>query len=381
MTTTTNPPAPRRTLLLLCTTTGYQTRMFADAAARLGIDVVFGSDRCHVLDDPWQDGALPLRFEELDASVRTILDYAATHPLSGIIALGDRPTPVAARACAALRLPSHPAAAADLCRDKSGSRETLRAAGLNINIPAAVRFAISDDPTICASAAESDVGFPCVLKPLALSGSRGVIRADDPAQFVAAFERIRALLRSADVQVLREPSSGFIQAETFIPGNEVAVEAVMQRGSLRVLAIFDKPGPMDGPFFEETIYVTPSRLSAQSQHRIQCALQDSVHALGLFHGPIHAEFRINDAGVWPLEIAARPIGGLCARALRFHFSENAKDAPVPLEELLVRLSMDEDVSSAIRETAASGVMMLPIPSAGSFEEVRGVEAALAVSGI
>ena len=218
-----------------------------------------------------------------------------------------------------------------------------------------------------------------MLKPLALSASRGVIRADTPEEFVRAFERIRTLLKSPEVGVLREETSNFIQVETYIDGAEIAVEAIVDRGRLRVLAIFDKPDPLTGPFFEETIYVTPSRMSRERQQEIVETLALAADALGLYHGPVHAELRINPAGIWMMEVAARSIGGLCSRALRFEIP--LVDKEVSLEELLIRLMLGLDVSRIYRENAASGVMMIPIPEAGFYQETQGIDEARAVSGI
>ncbi len=357
-----------RRLLLLCTTTGYQTRAFAEAAAGLGVEVVFGTDRCHVLEDPWGDGALALRFEDARRSAGVIVDYARANPLDGVVAVGDRPTPTAAWACQALGFLHNSPEAAEACRDKYQSRERLRAAGLRV--PAFRRFLLDDDPRAIAR----EVEFPCVLKPLALSASRGVIRADTREEFVAAFERVRALLRSRDVQVLREETSNFIQVERFIPGREVALEGLLERGRLKVLALFDKPDPLDGPFFEETLYVTPSRLPVETQKEIVAAVGQACKALGLSHGPLHAELRLNREGPWVLEVAARSIGGLCARALRFEGGRT-------LEELIIRQALGEDVSGSVREGAAAGVMMIPIAQAGIYESVEGVQAAEETPGV
>lgn len=354
--------APRKRLLLLCATTGYQTRAFVEAAARLGLEVVFGTDRCQVLEDPWQDGALPLRFENARESAAQIVDYARKNRLDAIVALGDRPTPTAAWACQELGLVHNLPEAAEACRDKYQSRQRLHAAGLRV--PTFARFQLDDNP----QAAASRVEFPCVLKPLALAASRGVIRADTPEQFVSAFERIRSLLRSPDVQVLREETSNFIQGERFIPGREVAVEALLERGRLKVLALFDKPDPLEGPLFEETLYVTPSRLGADAQEQIFAAVAQAANALGLCQGPLHAELRLNAEGPWILEVAARSIGGLCSRALRF-------DSGMSLEELIIRQALGMDVSGISRESNAAGVMMIPIPQAGIYERVDGLEAA------
>ena len=372
-----NNAATKKRLLILCTTTGYQTRAFVEAAEKLGLDVVFGNDRCHVLEDPWQDGALPLRFEDPENSARQIVEYARGARIDGIVSLGDRPTPTAARASQALKLPHHPPEAADICRDKYLSRERLRAAGLNV--PAFTRFSFDSDPREILSRRNDAINFPCVLKPLALSASRGVIRADSPQEFVSAFGQIKALLRSPDVQVMREGTSHFIQVESYIEGAEIAVEGLLDRGRLQVLAIFDKPDPLTGPYFEETIYVTPSRLKTETQSAVIETLERAAHALELFHGPLHAELHLNSRGNWILEVAARSIGGLCSRALRFT-SPDFGDF-ISLEELIIRLALGHDIRDVYREEVASGVMMIPIPQAGIFEQAEGVEEALETTGV
>ena len=367
----------RQRLLLLCTTTGYQSRAFVEAAEKLGLAVVFATDRCHVLEDPWQDGALPLRFEDPEAGARKIAEYARTNPVAALVPIGDRPTSSAARACRALGLLSHPPEAADACRDKYRSRERLRQAGLNV--PGFSRFPVDADPRRLLAADAVPLPPPWVLKPLALSASRGVIRADATEEFVRAFERIRALLRTPEVGVLREETSHFIQVESYVEGAEIAVEGIVDRGRLRILAIFDKPDPLVGPFFEETIYVTPSRLAAETQQHVIQTLGRAVQALGLHHGPLHAELRINREGVWVIEVAARPIGGLCSRALQFRIP--LVDDNVSLEELLIRLALGQDVSRIYRENAAAGVMMIPILHAGFYQETQGVDEARATPGI
>ncbi len=364
-------------LLILCTTTGYQTRAFAEAADRMGLSLVFGTDRCHVLEDPWRDGALALRFQDPEASARQVVEYARANPVDAIVALGDRPTPTAARACEALGLRFHPPEAVDACRDKYLSRQRLRAAGLSV--PAFVRYDLDRDPHELLASSAPPVGFPCVLKPLALSASRGVIRADNAEQFANAFQRIKALLLRPEVRAMREATSDFIQVEAYVEGTEVAVEGLMDRGRMTVVAIFDKPDSLVGPFFEETLYVTPSRLEAEAQAGVLETLEAASRALGLFHGPLHAEFRINAEDVTVLEVAARSIGGLCSRALRF-------DAPgvketVSHEELLIRLALGHDIRSIRRQAAASGVMMIPIREAGVFEEAQGVETARETPGV
>lgn len=363
-------------VMIVCSTTGYQTRAYRDAAASMGLEIAFGSDRCHVLDDPWRDGAVALRFEDPEESARRIVDYARSHPLNAIVPLGDRTVSTAARACQALGLPSHPPEAADICRDKFGSRQRLREAGLNI--PKFARYPLTEDPRQIA-----DIEFPCVLKPLSLSGSRGVIRANNREEFVSSFERIRALLRSPDVQVMREAASEHIQVENYIEGAEIAVEGFVERGAASILAIFDKPDPLDGPFFEETIYVTPSRLPREMQEEVTKTVERAVQALGLFQGPFHAELRVNSKGAWPLEVAARSIGGLCARALRF--SSPALGGEAPLEKLVIALALGQPLGLPVqpvhREECAAGVMMIPIEKGGIFLGVEGLDEARATPGV
>jgi biotin carboxylase len=360
--------SPKR-LLLLTSKLGYQTRSFAQAAQRLGAGVLFGTDRCHRLDDPWGDAAIPLDFDDPAAAAETIAHQAEKTPIHAVLALGDHPTLAAAHAAARLGLRFHSVDAVENCGTKLRQREVLSAAGL----PVPEFFAFRLDESIDQASAKAK--FPCVLKPLALAASQGVIRANDAAEFQAAARRIRALVESPRIQASRRGDLDCLLIEKYISGKEVAVEGLVSSGKLRVLAIFDKPDPLEGPFFEETIYVTPSRLPAAAQIAIRECAERSVAALGLAYGPIHAEFRVNERGPWVLEIQPRPIGGLCARALRFGPNRAG------LEELLVRHALNLPGADWQRETAASGVMMIPVPKSGIFESVKGIEAALTTPSI
>jgi len=359
-------------VLLLATTTGYQTRMFAAAAAARGVEIVYATDRCDHLDDPWGDGAVPVRFHEEWRSVEVVLKALASRPVSGVLVVGDRPTVLAAHLTRQFGLPGHPPEAAAAARDKRVSRDRLKAAGLPVPdylvVPA----------TIDPSTLLPGVTYPVVLKPTVLSGSRGVIRADDALSFVTAFDRVRRLLASPDVRELHDSESEVIQIESYIPGAEYAIEGVLEHGKLQTLAIFDKPDPLEGPFFEESIYVTPSRADAGVQQQITEAARRAATAIGLHHGPVHAECRVNERGVYILEVAARPIGGLCAGALRF---VAPGEPSIGLEQLLLRHAMGESVSAWTREVEASAVMMVPIPRSGVFRGVTGVDEAKAVAGI
>jgi biotin carboxylase len=361
-------------VLLLATTTGYQIRAFGEAAERLGVDLVFATDRCHMLDDPWMDRAVPVRFHDERSSVTAVLEAARSRPIDGVLAVGDQPTVVAALVNEALGLPGHPSFAAAAARNKLATRERLRSAGLAV--PAFAQYSLSVDPHLLASS----VTFPAVVKPLALSGSRGVMRVNDQEEMVTAYYRLRSLLQSADVRAEHNSAHEFVLVEEFIPGREFAIEGVMNHGSLHVLAVFDKPDPLDGPFFEETIYVTPSRLLQSEQRLLTNTIARATGALGLRHGPIHAECRINERGAFVLEVAARPIGGLCARALRFVQSADPI-VEVSLEELLLRHALGEWSTTWRREHLASGVMMIPIPRRGVFRGVSGLDGARSVPGI
>jgi biotin carboxylase len=359
--------APR--LVLLGSKLGYQTRSFADAAHRLGVDVIIGSDRCHQLDDPWADGAVALQFDKPETAAGTLIESLGGRAVDGILALGDRQTATAAHAADELGLPYNALGAVENCRGKLRQRKVLRSAGLPL--PDFFDFHVDDDREDVLAR----VRFPCVLKPLRLSASQGVIRANDPAEFRAAASRIAKLLASAEVQVTREPGLDRILVEAYIPGTEVAVEGLLSGGQLRVLAIFDKPDLLEGPFFEESIYTTPSRLPEDVRNRIRDCAASTVRALGLTEGPVHAEFRVNDSGPWVLEVAPRPIGGLCSRVLRFG-SER-----ILLEELLVRHAVGLPGADLEREDSAAGVMMVPVPASGVLEEVGGESEAAAVPGI
>jgi biotin carboxylase len=370
-----------RRVLLLATTTGYQTRAFGDAAERLGVDLVFATDRCNVLDDPWQDAALAIRFHHEGAAIEAIARAAVEKPIDGVLAVGDRPSIIAAAACEVLNLPWHPLTAVTIARSKRLTRERLRDAGL----PAPWFRSID----LCADPRSLlPVDFPCVVKPVALTGSRGVMRANDEPALVAAFNRLRSIVKAPDIRGERSGIHDTAVVEGFIAGREFAVEGLMTAGRLRILAIFDKPDPLDGPFFEETIYVTPSSAPSSDQAAIISAVTQAVEAIGLRHGPIHAECRLNLEGVFVLEVAARPIGGLCARVLRFIEEEaglKARTTPeasaISFEELLLRHAIGQNVTRYEREQGASAVMMIPIPRRGVLRGVAGIDQARAVRGI
>jgi len=355
-----------RVLLLLPTTT-YRAPDFLDAAEKLGVDVTVASEEPSTMEALNPAGLLALDFADPHSSARRVVQFARTYPIAAVVGVDEDTAVVAAAISRALGLPSNPPEAASASRDKALLRRLLDAAG--VPNPKSRIFALSGDPVEAARG----VSYPCVLKPTFLAASRGVIRADDPASFVAAWHRIARILREPDVTARGGRSAEEILIEDFVPGAEVAVEGMLTKGSLEVLAVFDKPDPLDGPFFEETIYVTPSRRPEPSLVEVEKVVSSGCRALGLSDGPVHAELRMTPIGPSVIELAARSIGGLCSRTLKF-------GAGMSLEELILRHALGVQDRSP-RDPRAAGVMMIPIPRAGRLEGVAGLEAAKAVPDV
>ena len=347
-------------ILLLLPTATYRAADFVTAAARLGVDVVVGSEHRQALAGPMGDRAVVVPLAGGDAALDAIAALHDRTPLDAVLAVDDQGVVVAATAAQRLGLRHNPPNAVAATRDKAAMRERLAAASL----PQPAYRIVAHGADIASAATQ--VGYPCVVKPVSRSASQGVIRVDDAIQAAAAGIRIRAIVGDGPEPLL---------VERFVPGAEVAVEGLLLGGRLEVLAVFDKPDPMDGPFFEETIYVTPSRQPASVLADLEATVARAAAALGLREGPVHAELRIGTAGaLMILELAARSIGGLCARALRF-------GAGVSLEEVIIRHALGLGLDGLARETQASGVMMLPIRSAGVLDRVSGQERALAIEGV
>jgi len=337
------------------------------AAARLGVEVVVGSNQRQAIAAFAPAATLAVDFRDPERGAAQIRAFAEKRPLVAIVGTDDETQLLAARASQALGLPHNPPEAVAACANKYAMRRRLAAAGLPS--PFFRLFARDDDPAKAAAA----VPYPCVLKPLALAASRGVIRADDESAFAAAFRRICAILDAPDVAPLGE-AARHILVEGYMSGPEVAVEGLLMGGELAVLALFDKPDPLEGPYFEETIYVTPSRHARTEQGAIIAATARAAAALGLREGPVHAELRLCDDGPRVIEVAARSIGGLCSRTLEF-------GAGLSLEDVILRHALRRNDVVTERAGGAAGVMMIPIPAAGTLRRVDGIKAARAVPGI
>jgi biotin carboxylase len=350
-------------VLLLLPTAGYRNVDFLAAAKNLGVDIISVANYCHRLAPLW--GMSPIQsvpFDQPEAALKQLQVALGRNP-DAVLAVDDSGLDLAALLRAYLHLPGNTPEAVRRTRDKLAFRKLLQGAGLSC--PQFVSLG-NDEPE---TALPPPLRFPVVVKARRLSASRGVIRANTPQEYARAVRRVRQIQAEAD----RDAAGLGLVIEEFITGREYALEGLLQNASLRVLALFDKPDPLDGPYFEETLYVTPSRLPRATQIEIAQAVQRACELAGLTEGPIHAEMRVNPEGVWLLEVAARSIGGLCARALRHALG-------MSLEELILRHALAFSMPQVeLRE--ASGVMMIPIPRRGIFQGVHGLSAALALDGI
>ncbi|TLY21165.1 MAG: ATP-grasp domain-containing protein [Nitrospirae bacterium] len=354
-------------ILLLLPRTTYRAESFLEAAARLKLRVTVGCEDQDHRDHGAGYDRLTLNFRDAADCVRTAVGYAAEHPIQAILGVDDNTAILAAILSAALGLPHNSVESVSAARNKYRMRELLREHG--VPVPSFTVCSLHDDPLAIAKT----LRYPCVVKPV-LSASCGVIRADTPAEFTAAFHRVFALLRKLGLAAAADDSGRLLLVEDFVSGREVALEGLLTDGKLRVLALFDKPDPLDGPFFEETIYITPSRLPLAIQADIaQCAAH-AAEALGLREGPVHGEMRVNATGVWMIELAARSIGGRCSRTLRFA-------AGLSLEEVILRHALRMALPELNETPRPAGVMMLPIWKSGVLQEVRGQMDALAVPGV
>ena len=350
---------PVERVLLLATPNTYRAQSFSAAAKKLGVEILWGLDMPAALCSGWPN-VVALNLRDRAAAESEIVALGQRSSFAAVLALDDAASLAAADACEQLGLEHNAPAAALAARDKLVMREYLQAAGVR-------------GPDFCAYDLQTDavalaqrVVYPCVLKPTLLNGSRGVIRANSASEFVAAWARVCAIvLGSAGNHVL---------VEDYMPGAEVAVECLLTATGLQVLAVFDKPDALEGPFFEETIYVTPSRLADSVLVEVAAVTAAAAAALGLRTGPLHAELRINAAGVWPLELNARSIGGRCSSTVRLA-------SGVVLEELILLQAVGRALPPLRREEGSRGVMMIPIPADGMLRKVRGLAEARAVAGV
>lgn len=350
-------------ILLLLPAASYRNQDFLDAAAALGIEVISAADNCYRLAPSW--GLAPLLaipFDQPELAVPKVMQLLPEAP-DAVLAVDDAGLELAAILCQMWNLPGNPMAAVLLTRDKLEFRELLKQN--QFNCPQFHHLPDGADPAQVAT----QFTFPVVVKARRLSASRGIIRADNLQQLVQAVERVRHIQAVED----RDAAELGIIVESFIPGMEYALEGMLEQGKLRQLALFDKPDPLDGPFFEETLYVTPSRLPQPIQDDILATVERVCGLAGLVEGPIHAEMRVNNQGVWLLEVAARSIGGLCGRMLRHALG-------ISLEEVILRQALRLPLPE-IKSGGAAGVMMIPLPRRGIYLGTENLEVAKQVPGV
>ena len=354
-------------VLLLLPTTGYRNDDFIAAAKNLGIEIVAAANYCHRLAPSWGlPPIMALHFDQPERAADTVLrEIGGT--LDAVLAVDDSGVELAALLSERLGLPGNPAHAVRRVADKLAFRRLLRER--DFLCPEFHHLPTCEDPRSLLPGLK----FPVVVKARRLSGSRGVIRADDSEALVRVVNRVRAIQSRAD----RDAQALGLIVEDFIPGREYALEASLARGELTALALFDKPDPLDGPYFEETLYVTPSRLPGALQDRIHHEVARACRVAGLMTGPVHAEARVNEHGIWLLEIAARSIGGLCGRVLTHALG-------MSLEEMILRPLVDKPMPEPLApagEGGAAGVMMIPIPRRGIYHGLEGMAAAQSVPGV
>jgi len=339
-------------LLLLAPPGSYRTVAYLRAAERLGVEAVVASTGRHpLIGGP---GGLNLDLPDLDRSLQTLLDAAGATRFDAVVATDDLTVDLAGRVAAALGLRGNAPAAARLSRRKDLARQRLAEAGLPVPAHRVVDLRQPFPGQV------EGFKFPCVIKPLALSGSRGVIRADDPA----ALEAVRARVAAIAAQAPFPDERHHALLEAYLPGDEIAVEGLLEAGRLEVLALFDKPDPLHGPYFEETYYVTPSRHPPALQRRAAERVAAACRAYGLREGPVHAELRLHDGEAWLLEVAARTIGGECARLLDF-------GAGTGLETLVIARALGRPLTWS-PPAGGAGVLMLPTARGGILRRVEGV---------
>ena len=345
----------RDRVLVIAPHGSYRTAPFIKAAKQLNVDVLIASQGEHSIVSDYVQG-LHIDFKNEAQAIATILAEAKKQAFSGIIGTDDVTTELAAHVAEKLSLPHNDPQAVKIAQRKDLARLSLKKSG--------VKIPEFDLLTTTKSLSEQTihVDFPAVIKPVALSASRGVIRVNNKVELEQAVERVTTML--AEERQIDEAIREILLLEEFIPGKEVAIEAMLHNGELDVLAIFDKPDPLDGPFFEETYYITPTSFSENIQQEIKQTVLASCQAYGLNEGPIHAECRINEKGVWILEVAARTIGGMCGRLLSLGTGHS-------LEELVLLHAMGKRVEVKTIESAA-GVLMIPIPKAGILKRVEGL---------
>ena len=351
-------------ILLVAPPNSYRIGPYLSAAHELGMECLVVSQGEHALVSQLDQG-MHVDFSDPDQAVQKIRTRLQQLSVQGVIGTDDATIEIAAQLAARLGLRHNTPAAARLSRRKDLARQQQQQAGL----PVPDYWLIDRRQPLADQI--NPVHFPCVAKPVALSGSRGVIRANNPSDLQQILTRIGKILDQEGLA--DEYEQQHILIETFLHGPEVAFEGLLYDGELWPLALFDKPDPLEGPFFEETYYVTPSRHPPELIEKVRQRVAQACRAYGLREGPVHAECRLHDSDAWLLELASRTIGGQCARLIQFATGQS-------LESLILAHAAGSPPDVAMI-TGAAGVLMIPIEQSGILRRVEGIAEALRVTGI
>ncbi|WP_455201231.1 ATP-grasp domain-containing protein [Kaarinaea lacus] len=340
-------------ILLVAPPDSYRVAPYINAAKRLNTPIEVASNGEYSLINEIASG-LHINFSDPAAAIDTIIHAAAQQPYLGIIAADDMASEIAAASAQVLGLPHNPPDAIQFTRWKHKARALLKESGLPVPVHWIANIAE------VAAGQIPDVSFPVVAKPINLSASRGVIRANNRSELIEAAKTISRIVS----QLSEVEARSTLLIEQFIPGHEIALEGILKNGKLNTIAIFDKPDPLEGPYFEETYYVTPSRLSRFLQEKAIQTIELACQAYGLETGPIHAELRFHNDVPYIIEVAARTIGGECARLLEYASGYS-------LESLVIKYAMGDVIDIESFDNAA-GVLMIPTPRSGILRRIEGI---------
>ena len=355
-------------VILIIPSASYRTSAFINAIEKLDLKVLVISDKSQVFSGKYPNNLLITNFHHWKDRLDEISEWSELNGLKAVIGVDEESIVLAANLSNYLKVEHNTVESVLLTKDKYLMRIELKKAG--VNSPWFKRFLIHDFPNENIN----EISFPCVIKPTFLSASRGVIRVNTIKELVNGIKTINELLSLEEIRERGGEKSDWILVEEYIPGKEVAIEGIVSKGKLKILTVFDKPEPLEGPTFEETIIVTPSALSEKNQLSLFETAQNAVKALGIVKGPVHVEVRINSSGNYILECASRSIGGLCSKVLEFQ-------GGMSLEELILRSYLGRNVEKSKLTGSARGVMMMPTEKMGILKEMRGVEDALNVKGV
>ncbi|MBS1256004.1 MAG: Alanine--anticapsin ligase [Deltaproteobacteria bacterium] len=355
-------------VILIIPSASYRSNAFMNAADKLDLKILVVTDNSQVFSDQFPDNIITMNFDHWTEKLDEISEWSDRFNLMAVIGVDEESILLAAIFSQYLGIEHNSIESVMRTKNKLLMRFELKKA--RMNCPWFRSFSIEKLPDDIIE----EINFPCVIKPTFLSASQGVLRVNNEQEFKEGFQILTDLLSQKKIKKRGGEEANYIMVEEYIPGNEVSIEGIVSQGKLKILAIFDKPEPLEGPTFEETIFVTPTTLSGSMQSSLYETAQQAMETLGIVKGPVHIEVRINSNGNYILECASRSIGGMCSKILEFQ-------GGMSLEELILRSSLGRNIEKSNLSDTAKGVMMMPIKNSGKLKEMRGVEEAISVDGI